>query len=171
MRGIKINDPKSVLDDVKLKLTSIDGNRSNYVTENGNSFIVTIIDDKVVSLENGWLLSPRGNQSLFSNFQFTQTSFKDICKKLGSNGFTYKSLQNVTYKSDTIVYTFFEFDSPNNEVLMTRTRCPQKYTFLKREFISDSLKVDAVAIADKKYLDNLWGKEKIMNENSIKIKF
>ena len=38
------------------------------------------------------------------------------------------------------------------------------------ENVSEKLKLDALILADKSYLDRAWGKEKVFDENYKKIK-
>ncbi|MBK8244233.1 MAG: hypothetical protein IPK88_12470 [Saprospiraceae bacterium] len=76
----------------------------------------------------------------------------------------------MTTDTDLIEFNCFEFDSNNNEVLVTITKMPIK-EHVPKDNISSKLKLDAIIIADKAYLDKTWGNEKAYDLNYRKIKF
>ncbi len=168
MSGIKINDSKASLSNLKLKLVANENNMAMYKTDNGNDFSITFDKGKVVYMENDWLQDIKSNKPLFSDFYFGQTTLKDIRNKFSTNGFMYKSRGALTTDTDLIEFNCFEFDSNNNEVLVTITKVSLK-EHLTKDNISSKLKLDAIIIADKFYLDNVWGKEKVFDKNYKKI--
>ncbi|MBK8244232.1 MAG: hypothetical protein IPK88_12465 [Saprospiraceae bacterium] len=91
MAGIKINDSKTSLSNLKLKLVANENNMAMYKTDNGNDFSITFDKGKVVYMENDWLQDIKSNKPLFSDFYFGQTTLKDIRNKFSTNGFTYRS--------------------------------------------------------------------------------
>ena len=169
MLGFKINDTKSSLDNVKLKVVAKENDMIKYRTENGNDFSITLEKGIIVYMENDWLQDDKGRQPLYSNFKFGQTSLSDIRKKFDTNGFTYKNRGPFTTKTDLIEFNCFEFDSPNNEILVLITKVSLKADVTEKN-VADKLKLDAMIIADKGYLDRTWGKEKILDPNYKKIK-
>ncbi|HMG15229.1 MAG TPA: hypothetical protein VK590_07285 [Saprospiraceae bacterium] len=169
MLGIKINHTRKSLDSLKLEIVANENNMIKYTTNNGNDFSVTIENNKVVYMENDWLQDPKGEKPLFSDFVFGQTTLKDIRKKFSTNGFTYRSRGAFTTKNDLIEFNCFEFDSSNNEVLVTITKVSLKEDVTEKT-IAAKLKLDALIIADKSYLDRTWGEEKVYDENYKKIK-
>jgi len=170
MSGIKINDSKASLSNLKLKLVAKENNMAMYKTDNGNDFSITFEKGKVVYMENDWLQDNKSNKPLFSEFYFGQTTLKDIRSKFSTNGFTYRSKGALTTDTDLIEFNCFEFDSNNNEVLVTITKVPLK-EHITKDNISSKLKLDAIIIADKAYLDKTWGNEKAYDQNYRKIKF
>ena len=168
MLGVKINDTQNAIDQLKLEKVAQEGNMVKYSTENDNDFSVTIVNDKVVYMENDWLQDVKSRQPLYSDFSFGETTLKDIRNKFGTNGFTYKSRLAFTTKTDLVQFNCFEFDSPNHEVLVTITKVSLKENVL--ENIAEKLKLDALIIADKNYLDKTWGQDKVFDKNYKKIK-
>jgi len=169
MVGIKINDSKKNLDNLKLEIVAKENNMIKYKTKNDNDFSVTFEKDKVVYMENDWSQNVNNRQPLFSDFSFGQTTLKDIRNKFSTNGFTYEARAAFTTETDLIEFNCFEFDSKNNEVLVTITKVSLKEN-VTEENVASKLKLDALIIADKKYLDEIWGKNKVFDKNYKKIK-
>ncbi len=169
MSGVKINDSRKSLDNIKLKIVAKDENMIKYRTENGNNFSVTIDKDKVVYMENDWLQDSKSRQPLFSDFSFGLTTLKDIRNKFSTNGFTYRSRGAFTTDTDLIEFNCFEFDSENNEVLVAITKVSLKED-VTEENVASKLKLDALIIADKAYLERIWGEDKVFDRNYKKIK-
>lgn len=169
MSGVKIGDSQKSLNKLKLKLEAKDGDMIKFKTGNGNDFSVTCQKGKVVFMENDWLQSPDARQTLFSGFEFGKTTLKDIRAKFGTNGFSYRSRGAFTTEEDLIEFNCFEFDSPNHEVLVMITKVSLKAN-LTEDNVADNLRLDAMIIADKTYLDNEWGTEKVYDPNYKKIK-
>lgn len=168
MLGIKINDPKKSLDQLKLEVVAKERNMIKYRTENGNDFSVTFEHGKVVYMENDWLQDATGNQPLFSDFIFGQTTLRDIRNKFSTNGFVHKNKFAFPTKTDLIMFNCFEFDSKNNEILVTVTKVALAKN-VTEENVADHLKLEALIIADKTYLDEIWGKDKSFDPNYKKI--
>jgi len=169
MFGVKINDSLKSLENLKLKIVARDENMIKYSTENGNDFSVTFENGKVIYMENDWLHELNSKQPLFSDFLFGQTTLKDIRSKFSTNGFAYKSRGAFTTETDLIEFNCFEIDSKNNEVLVTITKVSLKEN-VTEETVASKLKLDALIIADKAYLDRTWGKDKVFDKNYKKIK-
>lgn len=169
MFGIKIGDTRTSVDKIKLKIVAQEDETIKYRTDNGNDFSVTFEQGKVVYTENDWLQDEKGRQSLLSGFQFGLTSLREIRQKFGTNGFAYKNRQAFKTETDLIEFNCFEFDSPNNEVLVTITKISLKANPTEKN-VADELKLDALIIATKDYLDKTWGEEKLFDSNYKKIK-
>lgn len=169
MLGLKIGDSQKSLGKIKLKVDAKEGDMTKFKTENGNEFSVTCQKGKIVYMENDWLQNTNAKQPLFSDFQFGQTTLRDIRKTFGTNGFTFKSRGAFIIDKDFIEFNCFEFDSSNNEILVLVTKAPLTAK-VTEDNVSDNLKLDAIIIADKSYLDREWGKEKIYDKNYKKIK-
>jgi hypothetical protein len=164
MLGIKINDSRKSLENLKLEITAKNKNGTKYRTENGNDLSITFDNDKVVYMENDWLQDTMGRQPLFSDFSFGQTSLKEIRRKFSTNGFTYKSREGLIVDRYLVAFNCFEFDSKDNEILVTITKIPLD-EYVTEENLGSKLKLDALIIADKAYLDKIWGKDKVFDKN------
>lgn len=169
MVGIKINDSKKTVDKLKLEIVVQEDDMIKYKTENGNDFSVTLERNKVVYMENDWLQDNNSRKPLFSDFSFGVTTLKDIRTKFSTNGFTYKTRGYFKTKTDLIMFNCFEFDSKNNEVLVAITKISLKED-VSEENVASKLKLDALIIADKTYLDKTWGSEKVFDPNYKKIR-
>ncbi len=168
MQGIKINAPKKVLEELKLELVAKEKNMVKYKTDNGNVLSITTANNKVVYLENDWLQDPKSKQPLYTNFTFGETNLNDIRNKFNTNGFTYKNRMGITTNTHVIEFNCFEFNSPNNEILVTITKASLKENLTEAN-VASKLKLDALIIADKNYLDKMWGQEKLFDTNYKKI--
>lgn len=169
MFGIKIGDAKSSLKNIKLEIVSQEDETIKYRTENGNDLSLTLVNGKVAYLENDWLHNSTGKQPLFSDFRFGETSLRDVRKKFGTNGFTYKTRGMFNTDTDLIGFNCFEFDSPGNEILVMITKVSLNEKNLSEDNIADMMKLDALIIADKDYMDQICGPEKIFDPNYRKI--
>lgn len=170
MLNIKIHDSKNVLEKIKLSVISQEENIVKYETKNKNAFSVTTDDDKVVYMENDWLQKEEGRKPLYTDFTFGKTTLRDVRNKFGTNGFTFKSRQAFATDDDLIEFNCFEFDSSNDEVLVVITKVALNEENITEENVADKLKLDALIIADKEYLNKTWGDEKIFDSNYKKIK-
>lgn len=170
MAGIKINDTKASLSNLKLKVVAKENNMTMYKTDNGNDFSITFEKGKVVFMENDWLQDIKSNKPLFSDFFFGITTLKDIRNKYSTNGFNYRSRGTLKTDTDLIEFNCFEFESNNNEVLVVITKVSRN-EHLTKDNISSKLKLDAIILADKTYLDKIWGYDKAYDKNYNKIKF
>ena len=119
--------------------------------------------------ENDWLQNEEGKQPLFSDFSFGETTLADIRAKFSNNGYTHKEMYYFQSETHLAMFNCFEFDSQNNEVLVTITKIPLDAE-VTEETVASQLKLDALIIADKSYLDKIWGKEKVFDPNYRKIK-
>ena len=169
MMGVKIGSSKQTLNKIALTVKGREDNMIKYTTANGNDFSVTTEQGRVVFMENDWLQNPAASQPLFSSFEFGKTSLRDIRKTMGTNGFTYTQRNSFTTETEIVEFNCFEFDSPNNEVLVTITKAALQ-DHLTEANVADHLKLDALIITNKAYLDKTWGKEKVYDPNYKKIR-
>lgn len=169
MHGIKINSSKSVLQKVDLKIDVSAENMTKYKTTNGNDLSVTTENGKVVYLENDWLHEKQGEKPLISNFIFGKTSLREIRKEFGTNGFTYPGRNDLITDTDIIEFNCFDLDSPNKEVIVMITKAHLKEN-LSEANLADHLKLEAIVLANKKYLNEIWGNKKVFDPNYKKIK-
>ncbi len=169
MLGIKIFDSRESVDNLKLEVVGKEPGITKYRTEDGNDLSVTVKEGKVVYMENDWLEDPKNRKPLFSDFSFGQTSLKDIRDKFKTNGFGYKK-RMVRMTDDVLIdFSCFEFAGRNNEVLVLITTVSLKEE-LTKENVHEKLKLEAVILADKGYLDKIWGVDKVYSDGYKKIK-
>ncbi len=169
MLGLKIGVSEKVLETISLKVDEKFDELTKYKTPDNNDFFVAFKDGKIVSMENVWLGDSKATKPLYSDFQFGQTTLKDISNKFGSEGYQYKMPDNVVNPDgSTIQLNYFEFDSPNNEVFVAVTK-PAQTSNIKEDVPLANYKLIAIIIADKAYLDAQWGTEKIFDKNYKKI--
>ena len=170
MLGIELYDSRKSVEDLNLPIVGKEPGIVKYRTKNGNDLSVTFENNMVVYMENDWLLQPAGAKPLYSNFTFGKTSLDDIRKEYGTNGFTYVNRSIYTTETDLIAFNCFEFDSKKNEVLVVITGVSMADEDVNVDNISKKMKLLAIIIADKAYLDKIWGEEKIFSGNYKKIK-
>lgn len=169
MLTIKIGSTEADVKKTTLKQVSKANDMTKYRTENGNDFSVTLQDGKVVYMENDWNQNPQGGQSLVPGFTFGQTTLKAIRQRFGSKGFIYAENQNMVTKTHLFEFTCYEFNSANNEVLVVVTKIPFATTVGENTDVSKLLTLDALVIADKDYLEELWGAQKTYDTDYKKI--
>lgn len=163
MMGVSINDSKSEVLTNSLKVIVADSNKIIFETKDHNNLILTFRNDKIIQIENDWSQSHFSTTPLYTDFIFGKTTLSDIKGQFGTSGFQYNSMSNLKYMGDTISCNCFEFKSEKKEVLvlLTRTKLINKYN----RYLSDSLKLDKVILADYAYLNEIWGKEKAYDIN------
>jgi hypothetical protein len=167
MMGVKIYDPKKVLDKIELTETATEKNRNTYRLIDGNNFSITLDNGKVVMLENDWMHKQKCTKPLISKFVFGKTTLTDIKKEFGTNGFGYFENFSKTSEADVVNITCFNVQSQGEEVLVVITRAPFRAS-VTRDIESYQM-LESIILADKKYLDKLWGKKRAYEEH-IKVK-
>jgi hypothetical protein len=160
MHGVRIHDTKESLDSLNLEVVSKNDRVIEYIAPDGNGFSVQLDHGKVVYMENGWYEDESSTKPLFTNFEFGKTSLRDVRNYFGNYGFNHKRKIGFVTATDLIMYNCFELDPTKKEVLVTISRVSLKED-VNQETMPDKLKLDAVIIADRDYLDMRWGKEKV----------
>lgn len=168
MMGIKINSTADVKNLVSGKLLKSDNNVSKYKTADGNYFSVTTEDGVVKYMENDWSPGNAANTPLITNFKFGETTLEEIRKTFGTIGFSYRNRSYLKSETDLTTINCFEIDSPGNEILVAITKAPIKD--IAKDDVPKYLKLEAIILADKKYLDEIWGKKKTYDPQYKKIK-
>lgn len=168
MLGIKINDDAAKIMDINLEVIGQEINIIKFRTENGNDFSITYEYGKIVYMENDWSQDSNSTQPLFSDFSFGHTSLRDIRNKFSSNGFAYENRIFYETDSEIIVFNCFDFDSENNEVLVTITKMSFGEDLIEDD-VASNLRLDALIIADINYLDKIWGENKVFDKDYKKI--
>ncbi|MCB7481613.1 hypothetical protein [Christiangramia sediminis] len=170
MLGIELNDTRESVENLNLPVVGEEPGMIKYRTKNGNDFSVTFKNERVVYMENDWLLEEEGKEPLFTEFTFGKTSIADIRNEFGSNGFTYSNRLFSSTGTHLVTFNCFEFDTAKNEILVTVTGISiAEKDEVNESNISDKLKLLAIIIGDKDYLDKIWGEEKTFDDTYRKI--
>jgi hypothetical protein len=67
------------------------------------------------------------------------------------------------------MFNCFELESENEEILVTITKIALNEEVTESN-VASKLTLDALILADKSYLDKIWGKEKTYDTNRKKVK-
>jgi hypothetical protein len=169
MLGIELYDSRQSVENLGLPIVEEEPGIVKYRTENGNDLSVTFENDKVVYMENDWLLQPESSEPLYSDFRFGATSLVDIRDKFGSNGFAHLERNVITTETQLISFNGYQIDSEKNEVLVTITGLDLNDPEVNENNFTDKMLLLAIIIADEAYLDKIWGEGKIYDENYKKI--
>lgn len=170
MLGIELYDTRESVEKLNLPIVAEESGIIKYSTENENELSVTFENDKVVYMENDWLLEEEGKNPLFTNFTFGETSIAQIRNEFGTNGFTYSNRLYSATDTHLVTFNCYEINSDKNEVMVFVTGIPiRDKDSVNENNISEKLKLIALIIADKKYLNKIWGEEKVFDEGYKKI--
>lgn len=170
MLGIKIGSPESALSKLTVKQIAKSGDITKYRTDNGNDFVVTVEEGKVVFMENDWNQTTEGNASLLPGFTFGQTSLKDIRKRFDTKGFVYAHNQNLVTKEYLYEFHCFEVEAAVPQVLVVVTKIPFSTNATEFTDIAAKLKLDAIVLGTPDYLEFLWGEQKSVSEDNKRIR-
>jgi hypothetical protein len=172
MQGIHIHDSDSKLEAIKIEVVASDFTIKTpmikYRTTNGNDLSVTTKKGKVVYMENDWLHEQSGNQPLVSDLIFGQTSLREIRTKFGFNGYVHKRHSYMKTKRDLVMFNCFELSTPKDVIFVTITAMPLDAE-VTEETVADHLKLEALVLSDKKFLDEIWGAEKAYDATHVKV--
>lgn len=159
MLGLFISDSESTIEKITLEIMDEDSNSTRYQTVDGNSFSVTTRDGKIVYMENDWLGDPNNRAPLLTDFAFDETSYADIREVLGSGGFFYKAIVDMTLGDYQTLISCFEIKGKKDLILGLAQVIP-----LHERDLPDAqqrMKLAAIILADVDYLNTIWGKERI----------
>jgi len=161
MAGLHVLDTKQKMEQViNYPVTYQDAKSVEYITDEGDYFTVTLDQGKVVYMENAWGESEESIKPLFTNFEFGKTTLRNVREEFCSNGYAYKRKMGFVTAKDFIMFKCFNLNPNSSEVLVTVFRVSLKED-TNSENIEDKMKLDAVILADRAYLDKKWGKEKV----------
>jgi hypothetical protein len=177
LNGVKIGDLSSTLEtlDLQLKGSNTNGNFrfTKFNLSNGNDLSITynIQTNKILYIETDWNQKFKARASGVSSFVFGSTTLEDIRKINGSNGFSWKKL--AVQQDDNQVMTFNAYEISQNSdsvvVFVTRLDIP-KYRAAsdidKEKKFAKFFKLDAIILANKQYLDQIWGEEKLYDRTN-----
>ncbi|MES2486625.1 MAG: hypothetical protein V4581_11860 [Bacteroidota bacterium] len=170
MQGIKVGSPESALAKLSFKQIAKNEAITKFRTDNGNDFVITLEDGKVVFMENDWNQTSDGAASLLTGFTFGQTSLKEIRKRFDSKGFVYAHNQNLITKEYMYEFHCFDVESPVPQVLVVVTKIPFSTNVTENTDIAQKLKLDAIVLASPDYLEFLWGEQKSYSDTNKRVR-
>lgn len=141
-----------------------------WAQSDGNELSVTAIRNsgRIVYLESNWGGSQSGSFTDFDSFTYGETTLVDIRKKLGSNGFAYKSRPGaMQIPGGVIMLNSYEIASRPGTVVTFITKVSGRN--LRSPDPASVAKLDTIIIGDANYLDGLWGKEKLYDKAYRKV--
>jgi hypothetical protein len=168
MMGIKIHAPGTAKDNLSLTVVNNQGTTTKYKTSDGNYFSITTENGNVVYMENDWMHEKGSTTPLFTNFKFGETTLKEIRDAFGTIGYSYRNRSYLKSETDLTTINCFEIEG-SGEILVMITKAPIK-SITDKEHVDGFLKLEAVILSDKAYLDGIWGKKKTYDPKYKKIK-
>jgi hypothetical protein len=183
--GVRIGASAKSLQKLKIKQIDRSGSGAIKMTKwalpNGNDLSVTYnsVTDRIVYMEVDWCKKQSALSTGLAKKQFGITSLSDIRKAFKSNGFTY--VNRVFHKTpeELVCFNAFELQNTPNIIAVFITSISQEEQNNiravqsdeeKLDRVGDSFKLDAIALGDEAYLDEIWGTEKIYDPTSHPIK-
>lgn len=148
---------------------------------NGNELSVTYdsVQDRILYMEIDWNQKTSGMTLGMGKLLFGRSSLQQIRRLYESNGFSY--VKHAMFEIDGGIVTFNAFELKRTPTIVVvfitkisaETRqyissLPQENQVLGD--LGEHFKLDAIAVADESYLDQIWGSDKIYDPKSVAIK-
>lgn len=182
--GIRIGAPITTLQ--KLGLTPIDRNGSGalkitkFLLASGNDLSVTYnsTQDRILYMEIDWNQKTTGAKTGLGALRFGHSTLQQIRHLYKSNGFSHAKHIMFEMEEGIVTFNCFELKQTPTIIVVFITKLsnttrkyietlpPEKQVMNE---IGDYFKLDAIAVADETYLDEIWGHEKIYDPKSIPI--
>jgi hypothetical protein len=182
--GVRVGAPIHTLQMLGLKPIDRGGSGSIKITkwqlDNGNEMSVTYdsVQDRILYMEVDWSQKTSGMSLGMGGLLFGRSTLKQIRRLYESNGFSY--VKHVMFEIDDGIVTFNAFELRRTPTIIVifitklsdqtqhhiSTLPPEKQVLGE---IGEHFKLDAVAVADESYLDDIWGNEKIYDPKSTPI--
>lgn len=170
LNGVRIGDPASTLQALNLQQISRAGEAGIKVTKfklpNGNELSVTYDSraDRILYIENDWNLTSQSRAVGASNLAFGSTNLRDIRKMYGSNGFSWKKVFMQRSGNELIMFNAYEIKNKRNGVVVfvTSVDIQEHHSAgADSQLLPQLARLQAIIVADERYLDAIWGEEKI----------
>jgi len=183
-QGVRIGAPIASLRKLGLNPTARSGSGAVKMTKwelaNGNYLSVTYdsVQDRILYMEIDWNQKSTGMSPGISDFIFGRSTLKQIRRRYGSNGFSYAKHMMFSLEDCLVTFNAFELKQTPTIVAVFITKLPHEskrvIDTLPDEkqmmgVIGEYSKLDAIAVADESYLDEIWGKEKLYDPKSYPI--
>jgi hypothetical protein len=182
--GVRIGAPIATLQKLGLKPIDRSGSGSVKVTkwrlDNGNELSVTYdsVQDRILYMEIDWNGKTSGMSLGMGKLLFGRSILQQIRRLYKSNGFSYANHTMFEIEGDIVTFNAFELRQTPTIVVVFITKISaetrQHISTLPEERqvlgeIGEYFKLDAIAVADESYLDQIWGDNKIYDPKSIAI--
>jgi len=183
--GVRIGAPILTLQKLGLKPIDRSGSGAIKITkwrlDNGNEMSVTYdsVQDRILYVEIDWNQKTSGIAADMGGLLFGRSTLQQIRRMYKSNGFSYAAHVMCEVEDGIVTFNAFELKRTPTIIVVFITKLSddtrQHILTLPAEkqvlaYIGEHFKLDAVAIADESYLDEIWGKDKIYDPKSISIK-
>lgn len=169
MQNLQLGDNRNKLENIDLKKIGYEEfdylEISKFLTKNGNHLSVTIENEKIIFLENDFIDSINGQKPLVTNFTFGKTTLNEIRMKLNSNGFSYNNRFISETETSLVMLNCYELKSNKNEIIIFITAIPLTTNPTTSKELGDLMKLDAIIISNKDFLDEIWGADKSFDHN------
>ena len=165
LSGVYLRWHQSDVESLKLmKLVDSDAGKdkaSKFELVNGNELSVTYRDSKVVFIELDWMENEEAVDTGVLGFKFNQTTLQDIREIAGNNGFAFES---IFYSDRDVEFNSYEIIGYTDYIItfITKPTAPEEAI---EDNISATAKLISIMLAEKNYLDELWGSKKIYDTN------
>lgn len=182
--GVRVGAPISSLQ--KLGVTPADRSGSGavkvtkFLLSSGNELSVTYdsIQDRILYMEVDWNQKTAASKVGLGALRFGKTTLQQIRRLYKSNGFSHAKHIMFEIEKDIVTFNCFELKQTPTIIVVFITKLssatrnyietlpPEKQVV---DEIGQYFKLDAIAVADESYLDELWGYEKIYDPKSVSI--
>lgn len=174
LSGIHLGDKIATASDMLGKPTNVE-HSGPYVFEkwrlaNNNDLSVTARrgTGQIVYLETDWTGYQTGAPSDFLGMTYGETTLHDIRTLLGSNGFTFAD--KLAAKTEGGIATFNCYGTTNDPsvviVFVTKIGNDQFAAVQeKRLAMADAAKLVAIIITDANFVDSIWGRRKLFDND------
>jgi hypothetical protein len=179
MADISIGDSTKVLYELGYRETgSVKLGESfsrKFMLESGNDLSVTYDrrSQKIVFLETDWNGNSSGIISDYPGFLYGKTTLLQIRQALGNNGYAYQSNQgSVMTEQGIALFNAYEISGNSNLVAVFICFLNESaFESVKNDpnSLSSLATLSSMILADRKYLDSIWGYSKIFDPNYQKI--
>ena len=180
--GIKIGAPIRSLQflDQRQVARSGDGKIKmvKWCLPNSNELSVTYDSeqDRIVYVELDWSSTPDGVNTGIDGLLFGVSTLSNIRTKYKSNGFAYRAHAMFSTQQGILNFNAFELSRTPTIVVVfisllddasSLKNLPEEIALTR---IGSLCRLEAIAVADESYLDQIWGHEKIYDPASAPIK-
>lgn len=182
--GVRIGAPIATLQRIGLQPIDRGGSGAVKITkwklDNGNELSVTYdsVQDRILYMEVDWNQKTSAMSVGIGKLVFGRSTLQQVRRLYKSNGFSYANHMMFEIEGDIVTFNAFELKRTPTLVVVFITKIsaetrrhistlPEEKQVLGE--IGDHFKLDAIAVADESYLDEIWGSEKVYDPKSIAI--
>ena len=182
--GVRIGAPITTLQKIGLKPIDRSGSGAikitKYLLENGNAMSVTYdsVQDRILYMEIDWNQQTSGMDLGLGALRFGSSTLQQIRRLYKSNGFSYARHMMVPIADEIVAFNAFELNRTPTIIVVFITKLsrdlrqhiaglPEDQQAIAK--IGEHFTLDAVVVAGERYLDEIWGKDKVYDPKSMGI--